>query len=39
MPEELLGPIDLPRAQILYIYEAAKAVVIGKHKNFMLATF
>ena len=36
---ELLISTDLPKAQTLYIWEVAKVVVIGKHKNFVFATF
>ena len=39
VPEELLGPTDLFRAETLYIHKVAKVVVIGKHKNFVFATF
>ena len=39
IPGELLGPTDLPRAQTLHIHETAEVVVIGEHKNFVLATF
>ena len=37
--EKLLSPIDLSKAQILYIYKAAKVVLVNKHKNFVLAIF
>ena len=37
--EELLGLIDLSRAQTFYIYKTTKFVVTDKYKDFMLATF
>ena len=39
IPEEFLGPTDLPGAQTFRIYKTAKVVVIGEHENFVLATF
>lgn len=35
---ELLGQVYLARTHILCIYELTEIVIIGKHKNFMLAT-
>ena len=37
--KDLLGPTDLLKAQTLYIYKAAKIVVVGKHKHIIIATF
>lgn len=34
--KELLGLLDLFRAQILYIHELTEVVMISKHKNFLL---
>ena len=31
--------MDLPRAQVFYIYQAFEVVVVYKHKNFMLIAF
>ena len=39
IPEKLLGPMDLAGAQVLCIHETTKVVVIGKHKDFVLAAF
>ena len=36
---ELLGPMELAETQTLCIHELTKIVMIGKHKNFMLAFF
>ena len=37
MARKVLGPLNLTKTQVFYIHEAAKIVVIGKHKNFMFA--
>ena len=36
---ELLGPVDLSRAQTLCIHEATKVVVVYEDKHLVLATF
>lgn len=36
--KECLGPAKLLRAQALYIYKPTEVVIVGKEKNFMLAT-
>ena len=37
--KKLLGLQNLIRTQPFYVYKAAKVVVIGKDKDFMLAIF
>ena len=37
--KKLLGPLNLTRTRVFYIYKAAKAVRIGKDEDFMLTTF
>ena len=39
VPRELLGPTDLTRAPALRVYEPTEVIIIGKHKDFVLATF
>ena len=36
---ELLGPINLSRAQTLCIHETTEVIIIYKDENFMLAAF
>ncbi len=36
---ELLGLADLTRAQVFYIYELAKVIMVSKNKELILATF
>lgn len=36
---EFLGPADLAKTQNLYINKLTEVVMIGKHKNFVLAAF
>ena len=37
--KELLGQIDLARAQVFYIYELTKVIMVNKDKNLIFATF
>ena len=37
--KELLGLTNLSKAQIFYIHEIIKVVIIYEDKNFMFATF
>ena len=37
--KKLLGPPNLTKTQVFYIYETAKVVVISKNKDFVFATF
>ena len=39
IPRKLLGLSNLIRTQVFHVHKAIKVVVIGKHKNFMLAIF
>ena len=36
---EFLSPADLSEAQIFYVHELLKVVMVGKHKNFILRAF
>ena len=36
---KFLGQANLLRAQIFYVHELLKVVVVGKYKNFMLKAF
>ena len=38
MAKKLLGPPNLTKTQIFCIHKAVKVFVIGKNKNFVLAT-
>ena len=37
--KELLGLTNLSKAQIFYIYEVTKDVIVCKDKHFLFATF
>ena len=37
--KKLLGLSNLTKTRIFYVYEVAKVFVIGKDKDFVLATF
>ena len=39
IPRELLGPLDLIKAQTLYIHELTKIVMVSKDKDLIFATF
>ena len=39
MSKEILSLANLPRAQILYIHEMLKIVIICKNKNLIFAVF
>ena len=36
---ELLGPVDLSRAQVLCLHESTEVVVVGEYKHLMLKPF
>ncbi len=39
IPEEFLGPTDLPGTQALGIHESAEIVVVGEDQNLIFAVF
>lgn len=36
---ELLGPTELARAQLFYIYELTKVIIVAKDKNLVFIAF
>lgn len=39
IPRELLGPSNLIKAQVIYIYKLTRVIMVSKNKNLVLTIF